>query len=141
MGSGIEGQHPEVPHARRARAERDRWRDRPGFHVDAISKENQRQDFIKANGGVDSRPGPGVAQVGPQCHGAAQCAQYLDIRNGRDNSYNLMTGFYAGSAALLFVSAVFYLQTRIDVSAESKTGSLVPMIGPQIAGASWEARF
>ncbi len=111
-----------------------------GFHLDGIGKENARQDFIRNHGNVDLNPGPGVQQVGPQCKGPDQCATYAGIKKARDNDYNLAAGLYGGMGAAFLGAGAFFIQVMVDHSAESKQ-SFAPIVGPNMAGAAWEARF
>jgi hypothetical protein len=112
-----------------------------GFHINAISKENARQDFIKQNGNLDATPGQGVQEVGPQCKGPVQCAKYSDIKNARNDSYNVATGLYAGAATAAFGAALFYSFALSDHWYGTKLTGFAPVITPRTAGASWEMRF
>ena len=111
------------------------------FNLRGISKENDRQDFIREHGNTDLRAGSGVAEVGPQCRGAAQCAAYSDIKSSRDTSYDVAVALYSVGATAFAAAGIFYIQAIVDHSNERKEMAIVPVIGPHLNGAAWEARF
>jgi hypothetical protein len=113
------------------------------FNVMGISKENDRQDFIRQHGNVDLRPGPGVQEVGPQCKGTAQCATYAGIKDDRDRDYmGAVVGYSIAGASLLGAGLVI-IEAALDRprDGKDKVGKLQPMFGPNVAGATWQVSF
>jgi hypothetical protein len=114
-----------------------------GFQEDAISKENARRDFVRQHGNtlyLSAVPG-GVQQVGPQCKGVDQCNQYKALKDGRDNSYNLMTGFYAAAAGSAFGATLMLVSTYFEGPWPAKMGTLAPTLVPGGGGMVMEGHF
>jgi hypothetical protein len=112
-----------------------------GFDLGGISKENDRQDFIRQHGNVDLRPGPGVQEVGPQCRGAAQCAAYSSIKEARDRDYTVALAAYSAAGGALLGAGVLLIDVLANHGHEQTLGGLKPLVTPTVAGATWEVRF
>ena len=113
-----------------------------GFNLAGISKENDRQDYISQHGNVDLRSGPGVAEVGPQCRGSAQCAAYTSITSARDRDYTVgIVAYSIGGGALLGAGVLLVDILSSHDRGDRTLGGLKPLVGPNVAGATWGVSF
>jgi hypothetical protein len=115
-----------------------------GFNIDAISKENARRQFVQDHGNTLylNSPSGGVSQVGPQCKGVDQCAQYKALKDGRDNSYNVAIGFYSGAAMAVVGAGAFLLSTYLEGPwPATKHAMIAPTAVPGGGGMVVEGRF